>query len=149
MDDIKEQKHLIEILNKLSKVSERSDDAIYRMVDDIQDIKDARYKPYISTMATLLVLIIGVTGYVYNLETRLNAMIFQLNNNIHDVEVKTDVNNERLDVLAVRLEQRSNNTMQRWETHSRDHSSIDASFKIIAEKLIDVAGDKSTECPRP
>lgn len=131
---------LLDILVKLSEIAERNDRSFDRLNDDIQEIKDSRHRPYFTTMGAFLVVIVGVMSYVYNLETRLTSIMFDLHGQIHEIDGFTQVNKERIQVVDGRLEARSKNMEHRWATHTSRHTNIDESFRIIAIEMIQKNG---------
>ena len=125
-----------DILSRLTELAEYSSKSFERLEMDVQDLKQNRYKPYLTSMGAFLVVVLGVMGYVYNLETRLTAVLFQLNASVA-------VNSERLNVLSERLTDRTEATLERWHNHAEKHRTLEEGLRLIAVRLIDEGIEKS------
>lgn len=119
-----------DIFNSLLEMQKVSSASFSRLEAEVKDLRENRLRPYLTTAAAFLAVTMGVMGYVYNLETRLTAMLFTMN-------AEVSVTDERIDVLEDRLHQRTENIQLRWESHTDVHRSLSEGMRLLLEEILD------------
>lgn len=118
-----------DILERIVSLQQASSEAFMRLETEVRELKDQRYKPYFASAGAFVVVVMGVMSYVYALETRLNAVLFEINASVQ-------VSHERNNVLEDRLIARTESIHVRWETHSREHSRISDGFSLLLQHMM-------------
>lgn len=125
-----------DILSRLTELAEYSGKSFERLELDVQALKENRYRPYFASAGAFLVVVLGVMGYIYNLETRLTGVLFNLN-------AQVAVGDERLNVLADRLAMRTEATLERWHNHADKHTQLDEGLRVLVVRMLDQDEKKS------
>lgn len=119
-----------DILIRLTSLAEDSREAFLRLEKEVHTARDKRLAGFVGASGAFVAVVVAVMAYVYNLETRLVGLLFELN-------AEEAVVSERADVLEERLNTRSNNMAQRWDDHTNDHNSIEQEVWAIERTLRD------------
>lgn len=124
------------LLNRLTTYAEQTELSIAKVTADVERLRDERYKPYLTTMGAFLAIFVAAVGYVYAMEQRLMASLFQTQGQIQNVLALEKINENSIDVLEKRLAARTNTMGQRWDQHKVVHEKIDRSQDIVGKEVL-------------
>ena len=90
--------------------------SIKELRQEISELKEQRYKPYFTSVGLFVVITLAVTGYVYNLESRITGALFNLQKEISSNDADIRVAREMITIHAERALARQDHAKERERT---------------------------------
>lgn len=118
-----------DVLERIVEMQQTSGESFKRLESEVRDLRDSRFRPYFASAGAFLVVTMAVMSYVYNLETRLNGLLFE-------IHASVNVGQERIDVLEDRLHSRSDNIRVRWESHAAEHERVSDGMRLLLDHVL-------------
>lgn len=81
---------------------------------EVKELRDTRFRPYLTSMGLFVMLVLSVTGYVYKVEMGFARAVFMLQDRMQSIELRGEINNNRIEDVAERVERAIERGEQYW-----------------------------------
>ena len=134
------QRRVERTISRMADAMDRSSSSLTTSIkelrQEISELKEQRYKPYFTSVGLFVVITLAVTGYVYNLESRITGALFNLQKEISSNDADIRVAREMVEIHAERAMARQDHTKEREAAISARVDELKQGSSRIADELV-------------
>ena len=127
---------LKEILDRLTLISERTDDAMSRIETEVVNLRETRYRPYLVTASVFFGMLAATVGWMYSVQMDVTSAFFKVSAQIADVRTEVELVNNRSLRLERSLSERDDQRQHSEDLHQSMHEELNARVREVERVIV-------------